>query len=395
MTPQRLTMLVFFLQPLAFGSWLPRIPEMQQRLGLGPQDLAFALLGLPIGILLTLPFAGPLVGRIGGRAAIRYGFPAFFVAVCLPGFAGNSFWLFGGLLLSGVAMSTLELGLNITADEVEKATGKAIMSTCHGCWSLGITTGSVLGAGFAALALAPQFGVLVVAVLVLPVALLAARALPIDPVADPATAPAAPSRLFVPGPLLMGICAFAFGGTLVEGATADWSAIYLRQAFGVDVAAAGIGYSAFAVMVAAGRFGGDWMKTRWGPVAVAQGCAIAALLGVGLVLLSLNYPVTLFGFALAGFGVSVAFPLAVTAAAGVGDCPAAANVAMLSLVALLGFLLGPPVIGFIAEHLGLRLGLAILVPGLLASVVLARTLQPRQAVPVGTNPVPGIADMVP
>ena len=120
MTPQRLTMLVFFLQPLAFGAWLPRIPEMQQRLGLGPQDLAFALLGLPIGILLTLPFAGPLVGRIGGRAAIGYGFPAFFVAVCLPGFAGNSFWLFGGLLLSGVAMSTLELGLNITADEVEK-----------------------------------------------------------------------------------------------------------------------------------------------------------------------------------------------------------------------------------------------------------------------------------
>ena len=177
--------------------------------------------------------------------------------------------------------------------------------------------------------------------------------------------------------------------------TADWSAIYLRQAFGVDVAAAGIGYSAFAVMVAAGRFGGDWMKTRWGPVAVAQGCAIAALLGVGLVLLSLNYPVTLFGFALAGFGVSVAFPLAVTAAAGVGDRPAAANVAMLSLVALLGFLLGPPVIGFIAEHLGLRLGLAILVPGLLASVVLARTLQPRQAVPGGATPIPGIADMVP
>ena len=68
---------------------------------------------------------------------------------------------------------------------------------------------------------------------------------------------------------------------------------------------------------------------------------------------------------------------------------------MLSLVALLGFLLGPPVIGFIAEHLGLRLGLAILVPGLLASVVLARTLQPRQAVPGGATPIPGIADMVP
>jgi MFS family permease len=82
---QRLVMLIFFLQPIAFGSWLPRIPDIQAKLGLGPADLAIALLGMPVGILITLPFAGRFVSRIGGRATIIYGFVAFLAVVSLPG----------------------------------------------------------------------------------------------------------------------------------------------------------------------------------------------------------------------------------------------------------------------------------------------------------------------
>ena len=392
MRPTRLIMLVFFLQPLAFGSWLPRIPDIQQRLGLGPADLALALLGLPVGILLTLPIAGPLVARIGGRSAIFYGFLGYLAVVSLPGFSNHIGVLFGALLLIGIAMSSLELGLNITADEIEKASGKAIMSTCHGCWSLGMTVGSLLGVGLAALGLAPQWSIMLVAVLVLPVAVLVIRALPVGPAPEPVAAGGKTGSLFVPGLLLLGICVFAFGSTLVEGAAADWSAVYLKQAFSADSAAAGIGYSAFAATTAAGRFAGDWMKTKWGPVAVARACVLAALIGVTLIVLSPAYPMSLIGFALAGFGVSVGFPLAVTAAAGVGGRPAAANVAMLSIVALLGFLLGPPLIGFIAQHSSLRVGLVVLLPGLVASFVLAATLRPRRpaiaAEPQGLTALP-------
>src|SRR5688500_12588206 len=99
LTQQRLTMLVFFLQPIAFGSWLPRIPDVQQTLGLGPAGLALVLLGLPVGTLLTLPFAGPLVGRIGARAAIVFGFMLYAVAVSLPGFAPSAELLFVALVL--------------------------------------------------------------------------------------------------------------------------------------------------------------------------------------------------------------------------------------------------------------------------------------------------------
>ncbi|HVW93033.1 MAG TPA: MFS transporter, partial [Devosia sp.] len=182
------------------------------------------------------------------------------------------------------------------------------------------------------------------------------------------------SGIFVPGPVLAGICLFAFGGTLVEGASADWSAVFLRDAFGADVAAAGIGYSIFAGLLTVGRLLGDFMKTRWGAVAVARSCVATALIGVACVVLSPAYPVALLGFGLAGFGVSVGFPLAVTAVAGLGDRPAAANVAMLSLITLASFLLGPPVIGLIAQHAGLRAGFGVLLPGLAVSVALAGLL---------------------
>jgi len=394
MSPQRLVMLVFFLQPVAFGSWLPRIPDIQARLGLGPAELALALLGMPIGILLTLPFAGRLVAHVGARAGIQFGFAAFLVAVSLPAFAQNIYWLFGGLLLTGIAMSSLELGLNVIADETERATGATIMSKCHGCWSLGMALGSLIGVGLAALGFAPQWSVLIVVALVIPGAVAVGRALPNWPPEAHPVHGGKSAGFFIPGPILIGICAFAFGCTLVEGASADWSAVYLRQVLGADAAAAGIGYTAFAVMVTAGRLLGDWMKIKWGPVTVARTCSIVALIGVVLIVASPAYAVSLIGFALAGFGVSVAFPLAVTAVAGLGDRPAAANVAILSLITLTGFLLGPPIIGFIAQHVGLRAGLAVLLPGLVASVILAGLLQrgraaslpqPLEALPIGNG----------
>jgi len=177
-SPQRLTMLAFFLQPIAFGSWLPRIPEIQAGLGLGPAGLAVALLGMPCGTLLTLPFAGPLVGRIGGRAAIIAGFIFYSIAVCLPAFAPDAFWLFIALMLAGSSISFVELGLNVEADLVEKSTGTMIMNTSHGCWSLGIMVGSLIGSVLAGMSLAPHLAIPLVSLVVLPIALITGKSLP-------------------------------------------------------------------------------------------------------------------------------------------------------------------------------------------------------------------------
>lgn len=378
---QRLVMLVFFLQPLAFGAWLPRIPDVQEALGLGPAGLAGALIGLPIGTLLTLPFAGPLVGRIGARRAIVAGFFYYAVAVSLPAFTGDAVWLFICLMLTGSAISFLELGLNVKADRVEKATGKLLMNTAHGCWSLGIMAGSLIGAGLALAGLEARWAVLLMAVVTLPLGVAAGLALPrYAAETRPERADGKRSAWSLPGWPLLGICLFVFGITMSEGAMADWSAVFLRDVFNVQ-GSAGIGYTVFALMVAAGRFGGDGLKARFGPVALARTASALAFAGIAILYLSPAVPVALVGFAIAGLGASVGFPLAVTAAAGLADRPASANVAVLSFIALVGFLIGPPIIGFVAEYLDMRAGLAALAPMLIVSFVLAGRLAPSSAVP--------------
>ena len=391
MSPQRLTMLVFFLQPIAFGSWLPRIPDVQEALGLGPQGLAMALLGLPCGTLLTLPFAGPLVGRIGPRMAILAGFVLYSLAASLPAFALNPAMLFVALMLAGSTISFVELGLNVQADAVEKATGSVIMTTSHGFWSVGIMVGSLIGSVLAGFGLEARWAIMLVAAAILPVALIASRALPTLAPDTPKTENQRSVWAF-PSLALLGICCFVFGITITEGAMADWSAIFLRDALGAESGVVGLGYSVFAMMVAAGRFGGDTLKRRFGAVSTARICGLLAIAGAVILLLSSNMPVALLGFGIIGLGVSVGFPLAVTAAAGLTDRAASANVAVLSFVALLGFLVGPPVIGFVAEHFDMRLAIACLLPVLLVSLLLTGRLATKPTAPT-TNPeaeIPGV-----
>jgi MFS family permease len=374
----RLTMAAFFLQPVAFGSWLPRIPDVQQALGLGPGTLALALLGLPAGTLVTLPFAGPLVGRIGARMALLSGFLLYSLAVLLPPLAPSPLWLFFALMVAGSAISFLELGLNVQADRVEKATGRTIMSTCHGFWSLGIMAGSLLGAGLAALHLSPLGGIASVAGVVLPIGLLIAWASP-DFGADPHdSATGQKSAWSLPGAALIGICLFVFGVAMTEGAMADWSAVFLRDMLGARGGDAGLGYAIFAGFVAAGRFGGDHLKSRFGAASVARAAGLSALFGIAILVLAPALPLALFGFAIVGLGASVGFPLGVSAAASLTDRPASANVATLSFVALTGFLVGPPIIGFLAELTNLRVGLAGLLPFLALSLLLAGRLGPSR-----------------
>ncbi len=374
MTPQRLIMAAFFLQPLAFGSWLPRIPEVQHALGLDHATLAMALLGLPVGILVTLPFAGPLTARIGGRNAIIYGIAAFLVAIVLPAWAWNVQSLFACLVAAGSAMSIAELGLNIKADEIEKNGGRMIMSTCHGFWSLGVMAGSLVAAGFAAFALTPGISQLAFAVILFIPSMLGTRLLPQDRSGAQDTEKKEKKRLGLPHPILIGICLFTIGITMTEGAAADWSAVFLRDMFGAGPAQAGIGYSVFAMMVAAGRFTGDRVKARFGAVFAARGSALIGLAGVAVIFTASVPAVAVFGFALLGAGASLGFPLAVTAAADAPGGTPAGNVAILSFMALAGFLLGPPMIGFAAQATDIRWGLAVLAPALTVSIVLAGLL---------------------
>jgi MFS family permease len=350
-------------------------------LGLGPATLAIALLGLPCGTLLTLPFAGPLVGRIGARRAILIGFPLYTLATFLPVLAPNPILLFCALLLCGSSISFLELGLNVEADQVEKSSGRLLMSTSHGFWSLGIMTGSLIGALLAGAAIAPSLSVPLVGLVVLPIAMIVGLRLP-SGVHEDSSSPR--GRRFVwPSRTLLGICLFVFGITMTEGAMADWSAIFMRDIMSADTAAAGLAYSVFALLVAGGRFLGDGLKARFGAVSVARLCGALAIAGMVLLHFAPNYPLALAAFGLIGLGVSIGFPIAVSAAAALTDRPAASSVAVLSFIALVGFLVGPPLIGIVAEIADIRLGLSVLLPFLLLSLALTGMLLPRRSATEG------------
>ncbi|MEQ1769492.1 MAG: MFS transporter [Devosia sp.] len=377
LTDRRLAMLIFFLQPVMFGSWLPRIPEIQHALGLGPAGLALALLGLPIGTLLTLPFAGRIVGRIGSRRAILAGFPLYTLAVCLPAFAPNPVLLFLALILCGGSISFTELGLNVEADVVEKRSGRLLMSTAHGFWSLGIMAGSLAGALLGGYGAAAQWAIPLVGIIVLPIALLVARALPLGETTAAGSAHTPSERMRLPGWALLGICLFVFGITMTEGAMADWSAIFMRDIMQANTMLAGISYTVFALLVAVGRFAGDALKARFTVVPVAQACGALALVGIAILYVAPNPTIALLGFGIVGIGVSIGFPLAVSSAAALTDRPAASSVATLSFIALVGFLVGPPMIGLVAELVDIRFGLLALLPFLLLSLILAGRLAPQ------------------
>lgn len=382
MSQQRLIMLVFFVQALTFGSWLPRIPEVQQALGVDHAGLALGLIGMPVGTLLSLPIAGRLASHFGARKIIIVGFVLFLGAVTLPGWATSLPLFFFALMLTGICMSLLELGLNLKADEIEKQSDKFIMSTCHGFWSLGLMVGTLAGAGFIYIELTPGMSQILFALLVLPLALYAAFSLNESEVAAPAeTKHVKPKRFQLPNPILIGICVFVVGTTMTEGAAADWSAIFIRDMFEAPAALTGMGYTLFALMLTTGRMLGDRLKLKFGAVILGRVCGLIGAFGALVVVLSPSIPFALLGFAMLGFGASIGFPLAVTAAAEAPGISPARNVALLTFAALTGFLAGPPAIGFIAQATDLRFGLAVLIPALLATAVFAGLLVSRKARP--------------
>ncbi|MCT4609671.1 MAG: MFS transporter [Pelagimonas sp.] len=371
MTNIAATRWIFFLQPLILGAWFPRIPQVQDALGLSAGQLAFALMGMPLGLLTALAFGARLAEALGTRrllmaAALTQGalFP-------LPAFAWSGESLFALLAIAGLALALAELGLNVTASEVEARSEAHIMNGCHGFWSLGVLAGSILGVLSASFGIAPGISLLGVSLVMTPVFALIGRGITDYAVPAPEKRGGGLSR-----PLVL-ISLFAFGIALSEGAMADWSAVYLTDEFAASPGLAGAGYTVFALFVAAARFLGDPLKARMAVEKLAIGFSLVALVGVGFVVAAPQIGFGFLGIALLGFGVALGFPLAVSAVSALPGRSSAGNVAILTQMALCGFLVGPPMIGLIAEHSSMRVGLGALVPVLLITLVLARQLRAR------------------
>jgi len=324
-------------------------------------------------MLMTLPFAGKMVNTFGIRKILYIGFPVYFFSITLIGQAGGLYSLLLVLFLVGVSGSLLTLALNVHAGRVEKHTRRVIMNRCHGFWSLGIMAGSFLGS-----VLESESTVWLILIICasasFPLALLLCLGLPSYENVN--SAEMSPALVITQFPaILIGICFFTFGISMTEGAMANWASVYVKEMLGPEAQGTGYGFGLFAAFVAFGRFFGDSLKIKLGTIKVAVIFVNISILGLIFLVTADELWLALAGFALIGLGVSVGFPLAVSATSSIDDKKEASYIAFLSLTALIGFLVGPPIIGFLANTTNIKTGLTMLFPGLLLSLFLSSKLR--------------------
>ncbi|SMY09039.1 MFS transporter [Flavimaricola marinus] len=368
-----LTMAVFALQPLAFGAWLALIPHVKADLGLSKAELAIALLGMPVALVPSLQIAARVLGRYGPRRVLAVAFPVQTPVVLLPLLAVGQGSLFAALAALGVVLAFLQVSLNVYAGRLEKSAGVVIMSRCHGFWALGLMAGSLVAAVLVALPDVLRLGG--IAVLSSVAGMAVALALPKLSGSETGSGPPRRALRRIP-PVLFAISLFALAIGMTEGAMSDWSAVYMAERWPEGAGRAGLAVSLYAGCVAVGRFLGDAATTLLGRVRLARGASLVALAGLAMIVGPWSVPVAFAGFAIVGLGVSIGFPLAVSAAAGLDDTYESANIAVLSTISLCGFLIGPPMIGFLADGFSLRVGLSALFPLLAVSVWLSGALRP-------------------
>lgn len=357
---------IFFINGAGYGNWVARIPAVRDSLGLDTQQLGLALLGVAIGSLLAMPFAGALLGRVGSRAMTTCCALAFCATVVLPALAVNLATLTLALVALGATTGTLDVSMNGAGAAVERHGGRAIMSSFHAAFSFGGLSGAALGGFLASREIAPLPHLAGIALLSFACAAVATRGLlPIE--ADGLSGGPA---FALPTRALAALGIIGFGALLSEGAMADWSGIYLRDIRATDDATAASGFAAFSLCMAIGRLTGDWLVERFGAVPVVRGGGVVAAAGLALVLLVPSVAFALVGFAAVGIGISIIFPLVLSAAARTPNIPSGTAIAAVTTIGYLGFLAGPPVLGIVAHAttLGVALWLVVLLCAGIAAI---------------------------
>lgn len=378
----------FAAHGLIAAAWVVRIPQIKEHLGLGEGSMGVALLGAPVGVVAAVRFAGRIVARWGSRATTIAAGTAAAASLVPIGLAWNLGALVFALLLFGAAMGLMDVAMNAQGVAVERGYGRPLMSGLHGWYSIGTLAAALAGSGVAYLGVPVPLHLAAAAAALAALVAVGCRGL-LDRSADvlherrprlpedhgpdgrdpgghgPGARTAAPSSRWMLAMLgVIGLCSF-----VGEGAMADWSAIYLREYLGTDPGFAGLGYAGCAVAMTAGRFGGDRVVARFGPVPVLRTGSLVAALGLGCGLLSGQPAVAVAGFTLFGLGIAVVAPVTFSAAGNLPGVPAAAGISRVTGVGYLGLLGGPPVIGFVAQGVGLTWALAVPV-GLVGLIVL-------------------------
>ena len=348
---------LFLVDGTGFGLWAAHVPVFKQNLHLNDGSLSKVLLSLVGGAIVTMPLTGHLIARFGSRSVVRM--VAIAYAATLAGLAqANSFVLLVVFaLLYGAAKGALDVTVNAQAMAVEQHYKRSSMSVLQGCWSLG----GLLGAGLTSVLLKhgmPLRWNLSIGSVVLGCAVLAVLPLLVE---EERKAQEKKTKFLFPDALLLRLALIAFFGLFAEGAIGDWAAVYLRSNMRASLSLAAAGFATYAIAMASARFAGDWLIGRFEDrtILVGSGSLIAA--GFGCMLVSHSLVLAVFGLVLTGIGVANVVPVIMTLAGRDTRMGAGPAISALSTIGYFGFLAGPPLIGWLAVSMGLRVALLLVV----------------------------------
>src|SRR5665213_2163350 len=344
------TSVFFFIAGLTFATWASRIPAIQAKLQLSDAGLGGILFSLPLGLMLSLPLSGWMVSKYGSRPIMITGALLYPAILLLLASASSVTLLAMSLFLFGVLGNLLNIAMNTQAVGVESLYGRSVMASFHGLWSLAGFSGALIGTFFVSQGISPLTHFSIVAGLaVLLLFLFYKNTLPKD------IGNNQPQKLFVKPDkkiLLLGLIAFCC--LLCEGAMSDWSGVYFKKIVEAPASMITLGYVAFTAMMALGRFLGDWLVTKLGVNNVLQISGTLITSGLLLSVIFPNIVTATLGFLLVGFGVSSVVPIVYGLAGKSKTMSPGTALASVSTIGFLGFLVGPPLIGFIAQAISLR-----------------------------------------
>jgi MFS family permease len=353
----------FFFLGFVFSSWASHIPDIKDKFLLNDAELGSILFMLPLGALCSLPFSGLLIAKVGSRWMSILSLLIYILSLVAISLADTTFILSVVLFLFGMFGNFGNISLNAQGISIQHYINKSILSSLHAMWSVGAFTAAAFTDWMMEENRTMQehyfLTAIVMSIVILP--------LFFSLVKDPEQSNENQKIFAWPTKALLLLGLICFCGAMSEGTMADWSSLYYRQVINEPHVVSALGYTAFALFMSIGRFVGDPLIERWGHGTILKANGILIAIGMITALVSTIPALVMGGFALVGLGVSSIFPVVYILASKEKSMLPSAALAAVSSIGFIGFLVGPPVIGFIAESVGLRSALMAVV--LLGSLI--------------------------
>jgi MFS family permease len=348
---------LFFACGIGFASWASRLPEIKEKLMLNDAELGSVLFAMPIGSFLALPFAAFLIDKISSRKTIIFACLLYLFALPSLGYANEIWQLVIALFVFGFAGDTLNISMNVQAVGVEKLQKRSIMNQFHAIFSVGFMVGAALGGFLSKVGVIPFIHLGVIALIVICLGFFSYNILiEID------EKPEEKSPLFaLPDKSLIIFGIICFCGMLAEGAMADWSVIYYKQILNNPNGFVTAAFTAFSISMVFGRFWGDFTVAKIGLTKTLYINAILLILGMAVALIVHTPIAAIIGFSIAGLGLSTMVPLGYSEAGHSKTMSSGSALAAITTVGMIGFLLGPVLIGYISQYSTLRIALSLLI----------------------------------